>query len=380
MPPFRKIFNYISQFYKKPAKIQRPGSEFVKAEDFNSFAAAYRRQQSFLDVIKFALYNGSSNLTLQDRINWCSKEVYRHCGYFPNIREPRTYNEWINWYKFNYADPLMTYCVDKLTLKNYVSEKIGAKYVCKLYSAVSSAIDLAFSGLPSEYIIKSNISSGSRNVLKIDASASNPDRIRYVASQWLNPWNNIFYHTFDWAYKDIEPRVIVEEYLKDKYLEVKVFCWNGLPELLFVDSDSLTKETYSNLFDLSWNVLPVMRHGKPFPTPPARPDNLDELLRCAAILSEPFPHARVDFMLSPSATKVSEITFYTGSGFHSWKPKEWDYTYGKLFSRRLFNKYRKKRAAFLYADPSAFAPSPGERVQENNYKQIIDNKSRIKIS
>lgn len=319
-------------------------NNYVKKEDYNRFLNGYNKKQSFLDTIKFSLYIGSKNMTLDDKISWCSKELYRFCRYYPNIRKPSTFNEWINWYKLFYADNLMTYCVDKYTFKNYVSEKVGDKYVCKLYAAFSDVNELDNLELPHEYVIKSNVSSGGQNVLRISspphihATRANKDRLKARLANWLLPWQNIYYHTFDWAYRDINPLIIIEEYLTDKKFDIKIFCFGGNPEFLYVDSDSLSKTFYSNCYDTSWNPLPVRRHGQPFPYPVNPPDYLPELLRIASILSKPFPHARVDFMVSDTEIKLSEITFYTGSGFHGWNPMEWDGIFGKYFNFDLFDK------------------------------------------
>ena len=41
-------------------------------------------------------------------------------GYKLNLKNPKTYNEKIQWIKINDKNPLMPMCVDKYTVRNYV--------------------------------------------------------------------------------------------------------------------------------------------------------------------------------------------------------------------------------------------------------------------
>ena len=82
---------------------------------------------------------------------------------------------------------------------------------------------------------------------------------------------------------------------------------------------------------MSWKELPFRRHGEDIPNEVPRPAQFEEIIEMSRVLSAPFPHARIDFMVSDEAVKLSEITFYTGSGFHPWTPREWEEKLGRFF-------------------------------------------------
>ena len=84
---------------KQDTRPSNTHEEYVKLADYNKFLKKYQTKQAFLDVIKFSLYNNHERMTLEDKINWCAKELYRFSKYFPNIKNPSTFCEWINYYK-----------------------------------------------------------------------------------------------------------------------------------------------------------------------------------------------------------------------------------------------------------------------------------------
>ena len=46
-----------------------------------------------------------------------------------NLKNPRTFNEKLQWLKLNDRNPLYTTLVDKYEVKSYISDKIGDRYV-----------------------------------------------------------------------------------------------------------------------------------------------------------------------------------------------------------------------------------------------------------
>lgn len=61
-----------------------------------------------------------------------------------NLDEPRTYNEILNWEKFQVPDKRKTYLADKVQVREWVSEKIGEEYLDKVYYVWDNADDIDF--------------------------------------------------------------------------------------------------------------------------------------------------------------------------------------------------------------------------------------------
>ena len=158
------------------------------------------------------------------------------------------------------------------------------------------------------------------------------DYARLMMARWLNPWENVYYETLDWGYKDIPPRIIAEEYLENRGFEYDFMCFNGIPKFFYVAQDSSPgQKNYRNIYDMNWNLLPVQRNAENFPYIVEKPSNFDEMVEIVKKLSAPFPHVRVDLIDSPNGIIVAELTFYTGSGEHGFQPVEWDYKLGEYF-------------------------------------------------
>ena len=42
-----------------------------------------------------------------------------------NLKNPKTFNEKLNWLKLHYRNPIMPTLVDKYEVRNYIKKKIG---------------------------------------------------------------------------------------------------------------------------------------------------------------------------------------------------------------------------------------------------------------
>ena len=56
---------------------------------------------------------------------------YSRCGYFPNLKDPKTFNEKITWLKNNYRNPLWQRCTNKLEMKSFLAEIGLGEYAVK---------------------------------------------------------------------------------------------------------------------------------------------------------------------------------------------------------------------------------------------------------
>lgn len=285
------------------------------------------------DPLRMFTYFLDKDISINQKKWFIERQCYRGLGYFPNLDNPKTFNEKTQWYKLHYRDPLMTECIDKYAFKDYVSRTIGADYVVPLLGVWESAAEVDFDSLPQKFALKSNWGSGSRHVLLVrDKSNLNIDETRLRTSNWIQPWENVYYHTLDWGYKDISPKILAEKLIENKTLEYKFFCFNGEPSFFYVATDSSpgVRNTH-NYYDMAWNLLPFTRHARNATFDIPRPDNFNEMVELARTLSKPFPHVRVDLCQTTTGILVEELTFYVGSGTGRFTPREWDLKFGEPF-------------------------------------------------
>ncbi|MGO1851422.1 ATP-grasp fold amidoligase family protein [Microbacterium sp.] len=289
---------------------------------------------SFYDQLRMFTYMLDQEFSLEQKKWFIEKTFMRALKYFPNIDDPKTFNEKTNWYKLYYQDPLITECIDKYKFKDYVRRTVGEQYLVPTLGVWESARDIDFDTLPDKFVIKSNWGSGSRHVQLVrDKSALNIDEMRMRTSSWIQPWENVYYHTFDWGYKDIEPRILAEELIEGKEFEYKFFCFDGEPQFITVARDSApgVPNTYNN-YDMDWNLLPFTRRKKIATYPIPKPAHLDEMIEVCRKLAGPFPHVRVDLLVANGRLIVEELTFYTTSGWSWFSPVEWDRKFGDAFT------------------------------------------------
>lgn len=63
-----------------------------------------------------------------------------------------------------------------------------------------------------------------------------------------------------------------------------------------------------------------------------KPLNFERMIKIAEILSEDFPHVRVDLYNIKGRIIFGELTFYNASGYTVFSPDEFDFILGKEFN------------------------------------------------
>lgn len=265
--------------------------------------------------------------------NWMSDEFYTRIlwymvmGYSLDLKNPTTYNEKIQWLKLNDHNPLYTTLVDKLSVKDWVAEKIGAQYVIPTLAVWESAEDIDISNLPNQFVLKCNHDSGSIVVCK-DKSTFDLATAKETLKQALK--QNYYWNAREWVYKNIKPCVFAETYLEDSVShelpDYKFFSFDGAVKVLFIATErgSLDSETKFDFFDINFNHIDVT-NGHPNATiQPNKPLHFDEMINLSEILSKGLPHVRCDFYEVNGSVFFGELTFYHWGGFVPFNPSSFD--------------------------------------------------------
>lgn len=77
-------------------------------------------------------------------------------GYDLDLKNPKTFNEKLQWLKLHDHNPLYTTLVDKLRVKDWVSEKIGSQYVIPTLATYNSVDEIDMDKLPNQFVLKCN--------------------------------------------------------------------------------------------------------------------------------------------------------------------------------------------------------------------------------
>ena len=263
-----------------------------------------------------------------------TKALFKHyLGYKLNLKNPRTLNEKMQYLKLTKYrnNALITSCVDKYLVREFVSKKIGSQYLTKLYGAWDSVDEIDFDKLPSSFAMKCNHGSGA-NILCKDIKKLDISECKQQLSNWIKkPFGD---HRAELMYKGIKRKIICEEYIKTSDgkppKDYKFFCNNGKVKFLFVASDRINNETKFDYYYPNWEWIPVINGHPNTNNTLIKPDNFDDMIKVAEKLSEDFPFVRVDLYSEDGKIIFGELTFLHFAGLTPFDPEKYDLIFGDL--------------------------------------------------
>lgn len=249
-----------------------------------------------------------------------------------DIENPKTFNEKLQWLKIHDRKKIYTKMVDKYDAKEYITNLIWEGYVIPTIGVYNSFDEIDFDKLPKQFVIKCTHDSGGYVICK-DKSKLNIEEAREKINASLK--NNYYWNWREWPYKNIKPRIIIEEYMEDKkakeLIDYKFMCFNGKPEMLFTCSERFSKDGVKvTFFDLDFKRLPFTRHYPAAKSKIEKPVNFEKMIEFSEKLSQGTIFLRVDFYEINNKLYVGELTFYPGAGVEEFDPEEWDYKLGEL--------------------------------------------------
>ena len=233
---------------------------------------------------------------------------------------PTDLREKIIWMQFHMDTSLWTLCADKYLVREYVKEKGCGDTLNELYGVWDNANDIDYSCLPNQFVMKTNNSCGQMFFVK-DKSKCDLRKMNKQLNKWLK--KRYGYKGAQMHYLRIKPKIIAERLLvnsvePDKSLvDYKIWCFNGVPEMIWV-AFNRTRDSYEfSAYDLEWNNISARvldknaahYSGKDFP----KPKSFERMLECARALSADFKEVRVDLYEVEGKTIFGELTFTAGN-------------------------------------------------------------------
>jgi len=263
--------------------------------------------------------------------NW----FYENTNEKLNLDKPKTFNEKIQWLKLYDSTPLKTKLTDKYQVRDWVKEKIGEQYLIPILGVYDNFDEIDFDILPNRFVIKTNHGCGFNIIIK-NKDLIIKEQIKYMIEYYLSI-NYAFWSGLELQYKDIIPKIIIEQYIEDENGQLndyKIICFNSEPKYIWIDTERQTNHK-RNIYDLNWNLLPVAL-GYPNDEQIIKPpENLSEMIRIAKILCKDFYHVRVDLYSIKNNIYFGELTFTSGSGIEKFTPKSCDLIWGDLININL---------------------------------------------
>lgn len=274
-------------------------------------------------------YHMRNQLTDKKCIELLTKELTPLLGYQIDLKNPKTFNEKINWLKIYNKDDRITTCCDKYAVKDYAAQRIGQEYVVPTLATWNSVDEVNLDDLPQQFVLKVNWSSGFNIIVK-DKNQLDFEEVKEKLKSWTMPYANSYYDTFNWGYKNMKPVIYAEKYIEQmsgQVYDYKFYFSKGKFIYMFIATDRHNESglTYT-FFDENLQPYPFTYGKKPNANPiPMMPKQVDKMLKFAKILADDFSFVRVDFYeINEEDIYLGEMTFYSGGGTLRFNPLEWD--------------------------------------------------------
>ena len=263
---------------------------------------------------------------------WLSWRFKKRLGYKLNWKNPKTYNEKLQWLKLYDRKPIYTTMVDKNMAKKFIADKVGVDYIIPTLGVYDKFDDISFGDLPEKFVIKCTHDSGSFVICK-DKSKLDIKAAKQKITNSLK--NDYYWRGREWPYKNVERRIIVEQFMsevdafgEDCLTDYKFFCFNGEPKVFYIGRDK-ARNPSTDFFDMDFNHLELTTKDPNAKITPEKPVCFDEMVMVAKKLSEGIPHLRVDFYQVNGKLYCGEMTFFHNGGMSKFNPPEWDYKLGE---------------------------------------------------
>ena len=249
-----------------------------------------------------------------------------------DLENPTTFNQKLQYLKLHDRKPVYTQMVDKLSVNEFVKSRCGNELgLIRIIGVYKSFEEIDFNALPDKFVLKCNHDSGSALVCKNKDTFNRKDA---KSSLEFALKHNYFYAMREWPYKNVEPKIIAQEYVESidgGLSDYKIFTFNGKPEIIYIRS-AVNGVFYGDYFDKTGRHLDVVVDYPNAPIEPEMPENLDIMLKNAELLSEGTSHLRVDFYEIKGRVYFGELTFYHDGGFASFNPASWDEWFGNFIN------------------------------------------------
>lgn len=286
------------------------------------------------DIYEFLYNNYYKNLKKEEfrneLIDWYK---YRSGENVNPLINPKTFNEKVQWLKLNDSSQLKTICADKYAVRKIVAEKIGKKYLVPFLGNWERYEDIDFSKLPEEMIFKSTTGSGRYKIIRNKMNINYED-LKESMDMWQKlPYG---YAGMEIHYLDIPRKIICEKLLNmtgPSVVDYKIHCFNGNAMIVEYMSDRKNNSYCESWFDTRWNKLNIIIDAdnafnhKEIPDPP---ENLEEMIKIANILSKDFIYVRVDLYEIDGDIYFGELTFTPANGYDEWEGNESQILVGDL--------------------------------------------------
>lgn len=273
--------------------------------------------------------------------NWFSDRIYLKLVFWAetgkklNLKNPKTYNEKLQWLKLYDRKPEYSIYVDKYAVRSYIEKTIGDTYLIPLLGIYNSVEEIDWNSLPNKFVLKCTHGSGSNIICtdknKLDIQASKMKLNKWMKKSW-------YWFGREWPYKNVKKRIIAEKFLygigQAIPKDYKFWTFNGKVKFTNVHFHDNYK-TKINIYNRNWELQNYgMVYENDLNILHKKPRNYNKMINYSEKIAKELKlrFVRVDFYEVGDKIYSGEITFFPTSGFIKFYPDHntLDKKYGDL--------------------------------------------------
>src|SRR5690606_8377244 len=160
-----------------------------------------------------------------------------------NLRDPKDFNEKLQWLKLYWQHPLVIQCADKYEVRSFVQERGCEAILNELYGVYKDVSEIEWEKLPSKFALKTTNGSGT-NIICSDKSKLDKREVFEKLDDWLKKDYSLV--AAEVHYSKMVPQIICEKFIEtdDGLLpnDYKLFCFNGEPRVILVVTERASGE------------------------------------------------------------------------------------------------------------------------------------------
>ncbi|MBQ7265166.1 MAG: glycosyl transferase [Firmicutes bacterium] len=259
------------------------------------------------------------------------KQFKKGVGRAPNLTVPQTMNEKIQWLKLNDKNPLYVKYLDKLAVRDIITEKFGEEYLIPITGVYEDYNDIRLDGFLHPFVLKCTHGNGYYIIMK-DTYNQDRAKMREIMTDFMQ--RDYFYVGREWPYKEIPHRILAERYIDDRsvleLIDYCVMCFNGQVKYVSVYSDKNGIDKKCDVFNDKWEKQDVKWVYEHNPDEPKCPKTFDKMVEIASELAKDIPFMCVDFFDVDGKLYFSEVTLYPNNGFKGFDKPEFDLQLGEM--------------------------------------------------
>lgn len=278
-------------------------------------------------------------------LKWTLKTYKKRYGIELNLENPQSFYEKMNYWKHFKYDPNQDVLTDKIDVKKYLQDLGYGDLCAKCYFVSDNIRDLKkwyyqnYTTLQ-KFVLKTSHSCGDvfiydngKITKKNGRKIANIRKVFKMLKRGLK--FNHYYSCFEQNYKNLKPRVYVEEYIDfdQETVEYELMCNYG--KIVFSNvvfgrqSNNQIKMFYDDKFCF---------YAKNFGEPTkelidriSKPREFDRITKLITAVCKKFPFCRADFVQTKNKTYFCEFTFVKSGGIDAYQPLELNDKFGSLF-------------------------------------------------